>query len=216
MYRLIIEDDEGRTTVVPLIRNQINIGREEGNTIRLTERNVSRRHAKLLLKNGQIQIEDLKSYNGVWINGTRIKGRSSLRPGDLLEIGDYHLSVQEEASEAERSARPSMPSEESFDDQTPPVGIAPVDGEDEIQDIVIPDPAVLILLNTSGKDKVFDVEWPAVMIGRTEENEIAIDDGGGHLHDRLSSGERSKGRHGRAQWRRRRWRWRRRRCGWRR
>ena len=47
MYKLIIEDDEGKTTVVPLIRDEITIGRKEGNTIRLTERNVSRRHAKL-------------------------------------------------------------------------------------------------------------------------------------------------------------------------
>ena len=42
MYKLIIEDDEGKTTVVPLIRDEITIGRKEGNTIRLTERNVSR------------------------------------------------------------------------------------------------------------------------------------------------------------------------------
>ena len=48
MYKLIIEDDEGKTTVVPLIRDEITIGRKEGNTIRLTERNVSRRHAKLV------------------------------------------------------------------------------------------------------------------------------------------------------------------------
>lgn len=176
MYRLVIEDDEGRTTIVPLIRNQINIGRGEGNTIRLTERNVSRKHAKLLLKNGQIEIEDIQSYNGVWINGTRVKGRSSLRPGDLLEIGDYHLSVQEESADAERNARPSLPSEEAFDDQTPPVGIPPIDGEgDNIQEIVIPDPAVLVLLNDASQETVFDVEWPAIMIGRTEENEIAID-----------------------------------------
>ena len=57
MYKLIIEDDEGKTTVVPLIRDEITIGRKEGNTIRLTERNVSRRHAKLVKQNGSIFIE---------------------------------------------------------------------------------------------------------------------------------------------------------------
>jgi len=34
--KLIIEDDEGRKTVVPLVRDEITIGRQEGNTIRLT------------------------------------------------------------------------------------------------------------------------------------------------------------------------------------
>lgn len=176
MYRLVIEDDEGRTTIVPLIRNQINIGREEGNTIRLTERNVSRRHAKLLVKDGQIMIEDLKSYNGVWINGSRINGKASLRPGDLLEIGDYHLSVQAENADAEATSRPSIPTHHEDEDQTPPLGLPAItEQEPEILEIVAPEPAVLLLLNTSQQGSVFDVEWPAVMIGRTEENEIAID-----------------------------------------
>ena len=48
MFKLVIQDDEGKTTVVPLIRDEITIGRKEGNTIRLTERNVSRRHARIV------------------------------------------------------------------------------------------------------------------------------------------------------------------------
>src|SRR6185503_15470220 len=48
VLKLIIEDDEGRKTVVPFVRDEITIGRQEGNTIRLTERNVSRRHARLV------------------------------------------------------------------------------------------------------------------------------------------------------------------------
>ena len=44
MWKLVIEDDEGKRTVVPLTRDDYTIGRKEGNTIRLTERNVSRDH----------------------------------------------------------------------------------------------------------------------------------------------------------------------------
>ncbi len=61
MYKLIIEDDEGHTTVVPLIQAEITIGRKEGNAIRLTERNVSRQHARLVRSNGAVFIEDLDS-----------------------------------------------------------------------------------------------------------------------------------------------------------
>ena len=39
MFKLVIQDDEGKTTVVPLIRDEITIGRKEGNTIRLTVEN---------------------------------------------------------------------------------------------------------------------------------------------------------------------------------
>src|SRR5207248_5081742 len=94
MMKLIIEDDEGRKTVVPLVRDEITIGRQDGNTIRLTERNVSRRHARLLKENGNILIEDLGSYNGVRVNGEKITGRTRIKEGDLFEIGDYDLGIQ--------------------------------------------------------------------------------------------------------------------------
>ncbi len=98
MLKLIIEDDEGRKTVVPFVRDEITIGRQEGNTIRLTERNVSRHHARLLRQNGHVLVEDLGSYNGVRINGERIQGQAQVGDGDLIQIGDYDLALQKEAA----------------------------------------------------------------------------------------------------------------------
>lgn len=100
MYKLVIADDEGKTTVVPLVRDEITIGRKEGNTIRLTDRNVSRRHAKLrkIAANGSgnedYLVEDLKSYNGVKVNGRRVGGEIVLKAGDQITIGDYQLAIQ--------------------------------------------------------------------------------------------------------------------------
>jgi pSer/pThr/pTyr-binding forkhead associated (FHA) protein len=109
--KLIIEDDEGRKTVVPFVRDEITIGRQEGNTIRLTERNVSRRHARLLRQNGHILVEDLGSYNGIRINGDRIQGQVQINEGDLIQIGDYDLAVQREGQEAAQ-ARPTDKTQE--------------------------------------------------------------------------------------------------------
>ncbi|MEZ4368822.1 MAG: FHA domain-containing protein [Kofleriaceae bacterium] len=100
MYKLVIQDDEGKTTVVPLIRDEITIGRKEGNTIRLTERNVSRRHARILRNDGTIQIEDLGSYNGVRVNGAKIAQRTALSVSDRAQIGDYLLEIKAEVTEA--------------------------------------------------------------------------------------------------------------------
>lgn len=96
--RLIIEDDEGKTTVYPFTGSEISIGRNEANAIRLMERNVSRRHARLRRSNGSVQIEDLDSFTGVRVNGERIRGALELREGDLVEIGDYHLALQQTAA----------------------------------------------------------------------------------------------------------------------
>ncbi len=100
MWKLLIEDDAGKTIVVPMTRDEITIGRKEGNTIRLTERNVSRHHAKLLRNNGTVLIEDLESYNGIKLNGDKIKGRVEVKEGDLIEIGDYHLALQADGQHA--------------------------------------------------------------------------------------------------------------------
>ncbi|MBK8011296.1 MAG: FHA domain-containing protein [Deltaproteobacteria bacterium] len=111
VFKLIIEDDEGKTTVYPLAESELLIGRKDGNTIRLMERNVSRRHARVIRRNGAVFIEDLDSYNGVRINGERINGRYEVKEGDLVEIGDFHLALQaadvEEADDTEAGLAPT-------------------------------------------------------------------------------------------------------------
>jgi pSer/pThr/pTyr-binding forkhead associated (FHA) protein/tetratricopeptide (TPR) repeat protein len=123
--KLIIEDDEGRKTVIPLVRDEISIGRHESSTIRLTERNVSRRHARILKKNGHVLIEDIGSRYGVKVNGDRIDHQTVLFDGDHVQIGDYGLSVEgvprpratetmpaltrERMDEAQRAAEESTP-----------------------------------------------------------------------------------------------------------
>jgi ABC transport system ATP-binding/permease protein len=108
MWKLAIEDDEGKQTVVALTRDEYTIGRKDGNTIRLTERNVSRAHARLYKKNGKnadgvpaattVVLEDLTSYNGVFVNGLRVTQAQNLTHGDLVQIGDYRIVVQDEVS----------------------------------------------------------------------------------------------------------------------
>ncbi len=91
--RLIIEDEEGATTIVPLGEEEVTIGREPGNTIQLTEQNVSRQHARLTQGPDGWVIEDLDSYNGVKVNGVLVEGSVTLNEGDVVQIGDYHLAL---------------------------------------------------------------------------------------------------------------------------
>ena len=98
--RLIIQDEEGATTIVPLGEEEITIGREAGNTIQLTEQNVSRQHARLTQGPDGWVLEDLDSYNGIKVNGVPIEAQITLNEGDLVQIGDYHLSLAENAEKA--------------------------------------------------------------------------------------------------------------------
>ncbi len=101
MYKLVICDDEGKTTIVPLIRDEVTIGRKEGNTIRLTDRNVSRSHARLVREDDdRFVVYDLGSDNGTKVNGEPISGAPAIiSSGDQLYIGDYNLSIRTDVSD---------------------------------------------------------------------------------------------------------------------
>jgi pSer/pThr/pTyr-binding forkhead associated (FHA) protein len=116
MVRLVISDTEGATTVVPLLRDEVTIGRKDGNTIRLTERNISRRHAQLVRVGNVYKLRDLDSYNGVLINGQRVQGEADIAIGDQIQLGDYTILVEEEVAKIPvpeptpvASRRPTVP-----------------------------------------------------------------------------------------------------------
>jgi hypothetical protein len=98
--RLVIEDLEGSTTVVDLGTEAVTIGRKPHNTIQLTEQNISRSHAKLIFQDDGWLIEDLHSFNGVKVNGVPIHEPTLVRATDLIQIGDYHLTLTDDVARA--------------------------------------------------------------------------------------------------------------------
>ncbi len=71
-----------------LKKHDLIIGREEGDLILKGDDAASRLHAKILYQGDAYWIEDLGSTNGTWINGRRITGKSPLKRGDILQIGN--------------------------------------------------------------------------------------------------------------------------------
>ena len=123
--KLIIEDDEGRKTVVPVVRDEISIGRNDDCLVRLTEKNVSRKHGRLLRESGQFFIEDLNSFTGIRVNGEKIAGKHAVSEGDLIQISEYDLSLQ--------AAPGEKPGEEppSDDEEVTDVGPRPTAPQEE-------------------------------------------------------------------------------------
>jgi FHA domain-containing protein/zinc ribbon protein len=70
------------------------IGRSPDCDIFLDDVTVSRKHAVLLQKNGELFIEDQGSLNGTFLNRKRIES-GKLENGDELQIGKYKLTFLE-------------------------------------------------------------------------------------------------------------------------
>jgi pSer/pThr/pTyr-binding forkhead associated (FHA) protein/tetratricopeptide (TPR) repeat protein len=93
MLKLSIQDSEGRSTIVPLTDGELSIGRDEANSICLTDRNVSRQHARLTTKGGHVWVENVAATYGTRFNSLLLKERVELKKGDLVQVGDYSLEL---------------------------------------------------------------------------------------------------------------------------
>jgi serine/threonine protein kinase len=64
------------------------IGRTNGNDLVISERTVSRRHARLWFADGRWYLEDLQSANGTLVNNVRIYQPVALNDNDIVNFGD--------------------------------------------------------------------------------------------------------------------------------
>ena len=64
------------------------IGRINGNDLVISERTVSRRHARLWFSDGRWYLEDLQSANGTLVNNIRIYQPVVLNDNDVINFGD--------------------------------------------------------------------------------------------------------------------------------
>jgi pSer/pThr/pTyr-binding forkhead associated (FHA) protein len=71
---------------------EIVVGRSSDLDLVLVEEMVSRKHARLKLVDGAVEIEDLGSTNGTFVNGERIN-HARLKEGDRILIGSNILKV---------------------------------------------------------------------------------------------------------------------------
>jgi pSer/pThr/pTyr-binding forkhead associated (FHA) protein len=176
MWKLVIEDDEGKRTVVPLSREDYTIGRQEGNTIRLTERNVSRQHGRIRKKraNGNgaasdiFAVEDHQSYNGVFVNGLRVAHAQDLQHGDLIQIGDYRIVLQDDAANAVEAA--AIPVTTTEPDAKSTIPMAQAFRGQTLTDR--PNRLVMLVGPTPGVE--FPLESERMTIGRAEESSISV------------------------------------------
>jgi predicted component of type VI protein secretion system len=71
-----------------LDKPEISIGRDLSNGIPVPDSEISRRHARFIVKAEGVYIEDLGSTNGTFLNGVRLSAPKLLANGDLITLAD--------------------------------------------------------------------------------------------------------------------------------
>lgn len=98
MFTIIIQEKGGEQRRMVFNKAEVTFGRVQGNDIVLPKGNVSKRHARIVLKDGKFIIVDLKSTNGTYVNGRKITSPLVVKDSDKIYIGDFIVGVDESAA----------------------------------------------------------------------------------------------------------------------
>jgi pSer/pThr/pTyr-binding forkhead associated (FHA) protein len=93
MAKLLVHEETG-IREFELVGEDVQIGRELDNTLRLHDPSVSRHHAVLKRVPEGYLIQDKNSSNGVYVNDEKVE-ETALKDGDQITLGQLHIFFQE-------------------------------------------------------------------------------------------------------------------------
>jgi EmrB/QacA subfamily drug resistance transporter len=89
--RILSGPGAGATAAV--VGGSATIGRAPECDLQVLDSEVSRLHAKVTVRDGAAAIDDLRSANGTYVDGERILARTTLAPGDRIQIGEATIEL---------------------------------------------------------------------------------------------------------------------------
>lgn len=88
--------------------NRIVVGRSTQCDVTIPGTHLSRQHAELQLKNGSVEVSDLKSANGTFVNEKKVS-TTKLQPGDRIRFDVYSFKLFGPGIQLPKAATQSMP-----------------------------------------------------------------------------------------------------------
>ena len=148
-FHFIVTDGLGTTIHEFNLRSGqvVVMGRQPECDIVLPSSSVSRRHARFTVQGGSCVAEDMRSSNGVVVDGVRIAGSMVLPPSTTALVGDYRVDISTMHTEG----------------ANPDSGLQ-----------VYAAPPRLVGTNTEVEGDVYDITGDEISIGRTDQNDIQI------------------------------------------
>ncbi len=82
----------------PIDANPYVVGRKSGVSMKLQFRTVSGNHASLWVEEGKLNLRDLGSTNGTFVNGTRLEGTTVISDEDLIHFAEAPFRVRRQSA----------------------------------------------------------------------------------------------------------------------
>ncbi len=105
-FRLVGEGGVYDGRIFELGTAAMTVGRATDNELSFDDASLSRKHARVHRNGNRLEIEDLGSSNGTYVNGHRLTARVALAPGDLVRFGEVQFRVQAIEADGTRLVEP--------------------------------------------------------------------------------------------------------------
>ena len=93
MLTVVVHEKGGKTQRFPFEGDQFSVGREDDNELLLDRANVSKHHLRFRRVQGIVEVIDLESTNGTYVNGRRLTQPRKVRRADRVYVGDFILML---------------------------------------------------------------------------------------------------------------------------
>ncbi|MCA9655337.1 MAG: Flp pilus assembly complex ATPase component TadA [Myxococcales bacterium] len=94
MLKVVVHEKGGRTQRFNFDTDQFTVGREDDNDLVLDRVNISKYHLRFRRHQGRVEILDLGSTNGTYVNGRKVGEPRAVRRSDRIYVGDYILMLE--------------------------------------------------------------------------------------------------------------------------
>ena len=98
MFILRVKPAVGEPFDHPLAEESLVIGRASESDLVVADRFLSRKHARLFIRDDRLFVEDLGSRNGTLLNDKLVEGSVEVRAGDLVKVSGSSIQVVDESA----------------------------------------------------------------------------------------------------------------------
>jgi pilus assembly protein CpaF len=109
VLNVVVHEKGGKTQRFPFEGDQFAVGREDDNELLLDRANVSKHHLRFRRVQGAVEVVDLDSTNGTYVNGRRVVQPRKVRRADRVYVGDFILMLDGDDPSIAPRERAEMP-----------------------------------------------------------------------------------------------------------
>ncbi len=95
------------------LRGKTSLGRHSDNDIFVNVDGISRKHAAITVTGDGLELEDMGSSNGTFLNGNEVNEKTALKIGDEIKLDNIRFLIQSPGMQLDQKPKQSSPSSAS-------------------------------------------------------------------------------------------------------